>query len=567
MMTKMGKNVTLIAIVILTLFTQAARAILLPEEDRATTSFNVSDYTATVTSSALNVRSCASTSCRVLGKRNKGQTVRVTHHSGAWRRIVWMAGQSAYVHGNFLRRGTGTSSNGTTDTNTSSDSNVTNYTATVTASALNVRSCASTACGIIRQLKQGDTVSVTHHSGLWHRIDWQGGRGAYVHGNYLHKRNKEPLPSTNNSGFFEPSSDPEGLNTQPSSVTFGSSAWASSLSDSDLQQRIDNWQGTDNDPILDRLVSELNARLEGPVAKTANPELTTDTSSSRPQSLASNDEKLQANFVSLVNKYQNADQTVKNKVGQVVISGINKFLGVKKTVDRRIRILAVPITECVGGLSRGTIVGVVPGGYLIEEMADGSFSTSDLLTGDHLDNYSDSYVICYGIGEAAVGAAEMASAPYIGGVVGAGVAGGGCAVSGLVTAGGGCVVSAGAGVTVAGVVTVVVTAEGIADTVVGLSTAFSRIQNPAGSSSGRKAKASNSNIGDVVQTPDTHPGDFSRRRDGNYVNKHTNEVWSKSHTQHNADSEWKVGLKPGKDPTKSKKITVSGDGKIIKFDT
>ncbi len=44
------------------------------------------------------------------------------------------------------------------------------------------------------------------------------------------------------------------------------------------------------------------------------------------------------------------------------------------------------------------------------------------------------------------------------------------------------------------------------------------------------------------------------------------EVFEKSHTNHSnsAGGEWKVGNKPGQSPTKSKKITVSSDGTVIK---
>ncbi|MFU2090563.1 VENN motif pre-toxin domain-containing protein [Avibacterium avium] len=86
-----------------------------------------------------------------------------------------------------------------------------------------------------------------------------------------------------------------------------------------------------------------------------------------------------------------------------------------------------------------------------------------------------------------------------------------------------------------------------------------------------KQKVNSASVGDIIRTPTTHPGDFSRKRDskGNaiYVNKYTGEIWSRSNTIHSDKSgEWKVGL-DGKEPTISKKFTIgNSDGKIIKKD-
>ncbi|PXZ39867.1 hypothetical protein DM482_03805 [Avibacterium paragallinarum] len=86
-----------------------------------------------------------------------------------------------------------------------------------------------------------------------------------------------------------------------------------------------------------------------------------------------------------------------------------------------------------------------------------------------------------------------------------------------------------------------------------------------------KQKVNSASVGDIIRTPTTHPGDFSRKRDskGNaiYVNKYTGEIWSRSNTIHSDKSgEWKVGL-DGKEPTVSKKFTIgNSDGKIIKKD-
>lgn len=83
-----------------------------------------------------------------------------------------------------------------------------------------------------------------------------------------------------------------------------------------------------------------------------------------------------------------------------------------------------------------------------------------------------------------------------------------------------------------------------------------------------RKKAINADVGDYIRTPGTHPEDFSSMKGSrNYKNVKTDEIWSRSHTNHSHSSggEWKVGI--GKnEPTTSKKITVSFDGKIIKKD-
>lgn len=83
-----------------------------------------------------------------------------------------------------------------------------------------------------------------------------------------------------------------------------------------------------------------------------------------------------------------------------------------------------------------------------------------------------------------------------------------------------------------------------------------------------KKKVNSANIDDIVRTPTTHSEDFIPIKNSrNLKNINTGEVWSKSFTNHSHsnEGEWKVGL--GKSsPTKTKKITVSGTGSIIKVE-
>ena len=84
-----------------------------------------------------------------------------------------------------------------------------------------------------------------------------------------------------------------------------------------------------------------------------------------------------------------------------------------------------------------------------------------------------------------------------------------------------------------------------------------------------KKKASNSQVGDTIRTPESHPNDFIKKGK-NYMNRHTKEIWQKSTSSHYkadiSDTEWKVGIKKNVEPSTNKKITVDKNGKIIKFD-
>ena len=83
----------------------------------------------------------------------------------------------------------------------------------------------------------------------------------------------------------------------------------------------------------------------------------------------------------------------------------------------------------------------------------------------------------------------------------------------------------------------------------------------------KKAKVNSAQVGDRVRTPSSHAEDFVKRGP-NYVNRHTGEVWQRSHTNHSHSEggEWKVGIGKGNAPSASRKITVRGDGTIHKID-
>jgi len=77
-----------------------------------------------------------------------------------------------------------------------------------------------------------------------------------------------------------------------------------------------------------------------------------------------------------------------------------------------------------------------------------------------------------------------------------------------------------------------------------------------------------SNVGDVVKTPDTHPGEFTKKGK-NFTQRKTKRVFQKSNTNHSGDpkGEFKVGTTRGQEPTKENKITITrSDCKVSKKD-
>ena len=159
-------------------------------------------FSAYVTSAALKIRSGPGMSHSQIGLLHHGEKVRVIAYAGSWRKIQ-RGTRDAYVSANYLSLTPSTSRssphfggptsvlkkafNSGPTINSSNDLNVADYHATVTASALNVRKGPGTKYSIHKSIGYGQTVKVTHHQGLWLRIQWSAGL-AYVHGNYLKRK-------------------------------------------------------------------------------------------------------------------------------------------------------------------------------------------------------------------------------------------------------------------------------------------------------------------------------------------------------------------------------------------
>lgn len=128
-----------------------------------------------ITASALNIRSGASTSHRILGVFYRGSVVDIYGETDGWYAVKYK-GQMTYICGRYVTISSTTST--TTSTTTLSS------TGTVTASALNVRSGAGTNYSKVGLLYRGATVSITSKTGRWYSI-LHNGTIRYVCADYI----------------------------------------------------------------------------------------------------------------------------------------------------------------------------------------------------------------------------------------------------------------------------------------------------------------------------------------------------------------------------------------------
>ena len=152
-------------------------------------------------SSALNVRSEASTSSTVLGTLYSGSSVNIIGESGSWYKIKYNSGYG-YVHKDYISvdgSSSDNTNNNASDGNNNSSETVINKTGYVynVSSALNVRSEASTSSTVLGTLYSGSSVNIIGESGSWYKITYNSST-AYVHKDYI-TENKPSSGSDNNS--------------------------------------------------------------------------------------------------------------------------------------------------------------------------------------------------------------------------------------------------------------------------------------------------------------------------------------------------------------------------------
>lgn len=134
---------------------------------------------ATVTASALNVRSGPSTSNSVIGTTYKGNSVEIITSSNGWHKIKLSNGKIGWASGKYLSTSGDSNNGGNTETPS------TGKKATVTASALNVRSGPSTNNSIVGKAYRGNTVEILENSNGWSKIKLSNGQVGWASAQYL----------------------------------------------------------------------------------------------------------------------------------------------------------------------------------------------------------------------------------------------------------------------------------------------------------------------------------------------------------------------------------------------
>lgn len=135
--------------------------------------------TGKVNTSALNLRSGASTSTGIIGVLYKGTSVTITGTSGDWYKVKVNVGgrsQSGYVHSDYITKdggSTGTSASGS---------------GVVNVNGLNVRSGPSTSSPVIGSVNSGTKVTIKERLGDWYKVSVKIGgaaRDGYMFAEYV----------------------------------------------------------------------------------------------------------------------------------------------------------------------------------------------------------------------------------------------------------------------------------------------------------------------------------------------------------------------------------------------
>lgn len=136
----------------------------------ATSAHAAADGAATVTASALNMRSNPSTSGSIVTTLPRGTVVLVTDDSQSGWYKVWYKGYEGYMSASYL------------SVSDSADSAF--GTGTIKGTDVRVRSGPGTSYSILGSEDSGKTMSVTGVSGVWYKVSYNGSTG-YVHSTYM----------------------------------------------------------------------------------------------------------------------------------------------------------------------------------------------------------------------------------------------------------------------------------------------------------------------------------------------------------------------------------------------
>ena len=132
----------------------------------------------TVTASALNIRSGASTSHSIVTKAYKGNKVEILETSNGWYKVKLSNGKIGWGSGEYIVVSAISSGESTQTPSTGKKG-------TVTASALNIRSGASTSHSIVTKAYKGNTVEILESSNGWHKVKLSNGKIGWASAQYI----------------------------------------------------------------------------------------------------------------------------------------------------------------------------------------------------------------------------------------------------------------------------------------------------------------------------------------------------------------------------------------------
>ncbi|MGL5314082.1 MAG: SH3 domain-containing protein, partial [Peptostreptococcaceae bacterium] len=151
--------------------------------------------TATVTASTLNIRSGASTSHSVIAKAYKGDKVELLESSNGWNKVKLSNGTTGWASSEYLS----TSSSSDNNSGSNNGSTTVSGTATVTASALNIRSGASTSHSVVAKAYKGDKVELLESLNGWYKVKLSNGTTGWASSEYLSTSSSGGSSSDNNT--------------------------------------------------------------------------------------------------------------------------------------------------------------------------------------------------------------------------------------------------------------------------------------------------------------------------------------------------------------------------------
>ncbi len=150
-----------------------------------------------VNADALNVRSGASTSNKIIGSLGKNATVQIISTSNGWHKIKYN-NAIGFVSAEYITISSNNSGNNNSSSgnNNSSNNNTVISTGIVKADALNVRSGANTSSKIVGTLYKNSKVEILSTSNGWHKIKFKSGT-AFVSSEFIsNNNNTETTPGT-----------------------------------------------------------------------------------------------------------------------------------------------------------------------------------------------------------------------------------------------------------------------------------------------------------------------------------------------------------------------------------